>query len=211
MRIGLVEESELTAFARIRRAALLSFARLGVAATTIRGVAGAAGVSPGLVQHYFRSKQALREAVDDFVLERASRAVSEAAGGGSPAQIAAEFSDRIAELVRSSPELVAYARRSLLEGDAAGLALFDGLVELARSNLERLEAHGLLRPGLDLDCTALHIVLLSAAPVLFQETVERHLDRPLPGDALTTRWHDAISTLFAKGVYRGAEGSSTED
>jgi AcrR family transcriptional regulator len=210
MRIESAEESELSTFARIRRAALLSFARLGVAATTIRGVAEAAGVSPGLVQHYFRSKEALREAVDDFVLERAARAVADAASGDSPARIAAGFGDRIAELIRSSPELVAYARRSLLEGDAAGLALFDGLVELARSNLESLAAHGLLRSDLDLDCTALHIVLLSAAPVLFQEAVDRHLGGPCPGDEVTTRWHDAISALFAEGVYRSGEGSSPQ-
>jgi len=211
MRIGTVEESELTAYARIRRVALLSFAKLGVAATTIRGVAEAAGVSPGLVQHHFRRKEGLRAAVDAFVLERAAQAVSDAAGGESPAEIAAGFGDRIADFIRSNPELTAYARRSLLEGDPAGLALFDALVELGRANLERLGADGLLRSDLDLTCSALQIVLLSAAPVLLQEAVERHLERPFLSEEAMTRWHAATSALFARGVYRGAEASSPGD
>jgi AcrR family transcriptional regulator len=49
---------------RILIAALESFARDGVGATTIRRVAAEAGVSPGLVQHYFPSKADLRAAVD---------------------------------------------------------------------------------------------------------------------------------------------------
>jgi len=211
MRIADAEESELTSFARIRRAALLSFARLGMAATTIRGVAEAAGVSAGLVQHYFRSKEGLRAAVDDFVLERAAQAVSEAAYGESPAQIAAGFGDRIAGFIRSNPELIAYGRRSLLEGDPSGLALFDSLVGLARSQLERLAAQGLLRGELDLDCCALQIVLLSAAPVLLQEAVARHLEGPFPGGEAMTRWHAATSALVAQGIYRGPDASSSGD
>jgi AcrR family transcriptional regulator len=209
MRIAEIQESELTAHARIRRAALVSFAKRGMAATTIRGVAGAAGVSPGLVQHHFRSKQGLRAAVDAFVLERASKAVTDAARGGSPAKVAAGFGDRIAEFIRSSPELVAYARRSLLEGDPSGLALFDALVELARSELQRLAAEGLLRSDLDLTWSALHIVLLCTAPVLLEAAVDRHLDQPFQSEDGMTRWRDATSMLFSKGVYRSAKAFST--
>jgi AcrR family transcriptional regulator len=43
--------SDLSTYARIRNAALEGFATRGVAATSIRDVATAAGVSPGLVQH----------------------------------------------------------------------------------------------------------------------------------------------------------------
>ena len=66
--------SDLTAAARIREAALRRFAERGVAATSIRDVAKAAGVSPGLVQHHFRSKARLRRAVADHVMRRAIEA-----------------------------------------------------------------------------------------------------------------------------------------
>jgi AcrR family transcriptional regulator len=203
------QESDLTALARIRRAALLSFARLGMAATTIRGVAAAAGVSPGLVQHHFRSKQGLRAAVDAYVLERASNAVTDAVQRSSPAEVAAGFAERIAEFIRSSPDLVAYARRALLEGDPSGLALFDSLVELARSELRRLAADGLLRSDLDLTWAALHIVLLSTAPVLLEAAVDRHLDQPFRSEDGVARWRDATSLLFSKGVYRDARAAPT--
>ena len=202
VRIAEIQESELTAYARIRRAALVSFAKLGMAATTIRGVAQAAGVSPGLVQHHFRSKQGLRAAVDAFVLERATKAVTDAVRRGSPAEIAAGFAERIAEFIRSSPDLVAYGRRALLEGDPSGLALFDALVELARSELDRLAAEGLLRSDVDLTWSALHIVLLSAAPVFLEAAVDRHLDQPLLSDDGIARWRDSTTALVAGGLYR---------
>ena len=43
------------------------FGAEGVAATSLRSVAGAAGVSPGLVVHHFGSKQGLVRAVDEAV------------------------------------------------------------------------------------------------------------------------------------------------
>jgi AcrR family transcriptional regulator len=55
---------DLTARARIRDAALALFAERGFAASSIREIAKAAGVSPGLVQHHFGTKDALREACD---------------------------------------------------------------------------------------------------------------------------------------------------
>lgn len=60
---------DLTARARIRDAAIERFADAGYSGTTIRDVARAAGVSPGLVQHHFGSKAGLREACDAHVQE----------------------------------------------------------------------------------------------------------------------------------------------
>jgi AcrR family transcriptional regulator len=62
------EADDLTARARIRNAALRLFADDGVERTTIRAIAREAGVSGGLVQHHFGTKEALRAACDDYVL-----------------------------------------------------------------------------------------------------------------------------------------------
>lgn len=59
---------DLTARARIRDAALQHFADRGAEATTVRAVAKAAGVTPGLVCHHFGSKRGLWEACDAYVL-----------------------------------------------------------------------------------------------------------------------------------------------
>ena len=53
--------------ARIRDAAIGLFAERGVAATTVREIAEAAAVSPGLVIHHFGSKDALRAACDEHI------------------------------------------------------------------------------------------------------------------------------------------------
>jgi AcrR family transcriptional regulator len=68
-RAGKPSVDDLTARARILDTALAQFAAHGMRGTTIRGVAEAAGVSPGLVHHHFGSKQKLREACDEHVME----------------------------------------------------------------------------------------------------------------------------------------------
>jgi TetR/AcrR family transcriptional regulator, regulator of cefoperazone and chloramphenicol sensitivity len=62
-------DEDLTARARIRDAAVTLFADAGYSGTSIRDVARAAGVSPGLVQHHFGSKEGLRAACDEHVRE----------------------------------------------------------------------------------------------------------------------------------------------
>src|SRR5438309_2903654 len=125
-----IPPSDLTGAARIRNAALRQFAARGVAAASIRHVAKAAGVSPGLVQHHFRSKAGLRRAVDAFVMRRAVEAFGELVPGSSPAEDARELGARIAGFIRTNPPVFAYIGRSLLEGDAPGGELLERLLVL---------------------------------------------------------------------------------
>jgi AcrR family transcriptional regulator len=62
-------EFDLTTRARIRQAALVEFAEHGFRGASIRGIARAAGVSPGLVQHHFGTKDGLRASCDAYVME----------------------------------------------------------------------------------------------------------------------------------------------
>jgi TetR/AcrR family transcriptional regulator, regulator of cefoperazone and chloramphenicol sensitivity len=152
--------SDLTAAARIRETALRRFAERGVAATSIRDVAKAAGVSPGLAQHHFRSKARLRRVVEDHVMRRAIEAFGAPPASASAVESNTEMSARISAFIRANPCVFAYVGRSILEGDAAGLELFERFLALARAQLDRLVAAGLLRRGIDRDWTALHVVLI---------------------------------------------------
>jgi TetR/AcrR family transcriptional regulator, regulator of cefoperazone and chloramphenicol sensitivity len=98
--------SDLTGLARIRNAALESFARDGVAATSIRDVAKKAGVSPGLVQHYFSTKAALVEAVNGHVVAIATDAFSDLSASSSPVEAQQELGDRVTAFVREHPTAV---------------------------------------------------------------------------------------------------------
>ena len=112
---------DLTGRARIRDAALEQFAVHGFDGATIRGIAAAAGVSPGLVQHHFHSKEALRRACDEAVLELVRRKLDATRDGQitSPTFLAALYS--------SAPTLVRYVARAVADGSGAGAELFDDL------------------------------------------------------------------------------------
>jgi AcrR family transcriptional regulator len=111
-------ESDLTARARIRDAAIELFADRGIDGATIRDIAQKAGVSSGLLRHHFGSKEGLRDACDEHVVH-----VLTALGNRF---IEFQLIDQI------TPELLRmqrYMTRSVLDGSPAGSAVFDRLIE----------------------------------------------------------------------------------
>jgi AcrR family transcriptional regulator len=109
---------DLTARARIRDAAIALMAERGIAGATVRDIAQAAGVSSGLLRHHFGSKEGLRDACDEYALNQLTT-----------------IGTRFTELMlidRIKPEtlqLQRYLVRSLMDGSAAGNALFDRMIE----------------------------------------------------------------------------------
>jgi AcrR family transcriptional regulator len=63
-----LSEEERSTRELILRAATSEFAEHGFRGASIRGIASAAGVSPGLVQHHFGTKDGLRQACDERVM-----------------------------------------------------------------------------------------------------------------------------------------------
>ncbi|GAA0535915.1 TetR/AcrR family transcriptional regulator [Paractinoplanes ferrugineus] len=111
-------QSDLTARARIRDAAIDLFADRGIARATIRDIALEAGVSSGLLRHHFGSKEGLRDACDEF-------SVNELAAAG------ARFIE-LPTLDRVRPEwlrMQRYLLASLADGSPTAEALFDRLVD----------------------------------------------------------------------------------
>ena len=194
--------SDLTAAARIRDAALRQFAARGVAATSIRDVAKAAQVSPGLVQHHFRSKAGLRSAVDDHVMRRAMEAFGDLVGAATPAANAGELGARIAGFIRANPAIFAYIGRSLLQRDGPGLDLLARLLVLGRAQTDHLVARRLLRADVDRDWATLHVILINVGAFLLEESLSRYLGASLLSDEGLRRMEKATTALFLKGIYR---------
>jgi AcrR family transcriptional regulator len=118
------DPEDLTARARIRDAAMRHFAEHGFERATIRGIAETAGVSSGLVRHHFGSKQALRDACDEWLLRtirRLNDLVVEDMKTG-------EIRDHVAAGRAKMWPYQQYVARSLSEG-AAG-SLFDEMVRM---------------------------------------------------------------------------------
>jgi AcrR family transcriptional regulator len=196
-----VQEGDLTAYARIRNGALAGFANDGFAATSIRSVARAAGVSAGLVQHHFPTKEALRDAVNEYVVAIATQAFSDLPDSGSPEETQQQLGDRVTAFVRDHPTALRYVTRSLADGDQAAIAIFDAFVAIAKTQWQRLAHQGLLRPDADLPWAALHVVVLNLATVLLEQAINRHLPAPLRDPEQLERWNQATTALFREGVY----------
>ncbi|MFD0888354.1 TetR/AcrR family transcriptional regulator [Streptosporangium algeriense] len=130
-----ISEEDLTTRARIRDAALGLFAEQGVKATTIRGIAAASGVSPGLVQHHFGTKEELRQACDDYVLGYLREQVDVGVTGRN-----LERPEFIENVHRTAPPLMKYLGRALVDGSPGAAAMFDELVTMTEKHLAR-EGH----------------------------------------------------------------------
>ncbi|WP_432992369.1 TetR/AcrR family transcriptional regulator [Dactylosporangium sp. CA-233914] len=116
---------DLTARARIRDAAIRLFAERGAESTTVRDIAQAAGVSPGLLRHHFGSKDELREACDAYVLERIMKIKEKLVYEGGVATPG--------YLPSVHPTIVLYYKyltRALLGGSSSAAAMFDDIVVL---------------------------------------------------------------------------------
>jgi AcrR family transcriptional regulator len=191
---------DLTAYARIRNAALELFAARGVTATSIRDVAQAAGVSAGLVQHHFGTKDGLREAVDQFVVSDALATITDLPA--SLEERTAEFAARMGEVVRDRPHSMLYMARSATEGGELGLASFKAMVEFGVKQLEQMKAAGQLVPDLDLEWTVLQLTLFNLATVMFEPAISHALGQPLFSDEGRQRWNAAAESLFTRGFTR---------
>jgi AcrR family transcriptional regulator len=196
---GGVSSSDLTGYARVRNAALASFAHDGVKATSVRDVARAAGVSPGLVQHHFPTKAALREAVNAHVISSLAAAFADLPAPAADADPFVELGHRITSLVGESPEVLDYAARSIVEGDEMALQLFDGFVAVSTAQWQALANEGRLRSDLDLRWAALHTVVFNLGTVLFRRALERHLDGPFFTPAELERWNAATTAMMERG------------
>jgi TetR/AcrR family transcriptional regulator, regulator of cefoperazone and chloramphenicol sensitivity len=199
------QPSDLTAYARIRNAALKLFGEKGPAATSIREVARAARVSPGLVQHHFRNKSALESAVSAYVADK----MAQLAGAGlEPGRTAPTLTLGAAVIgfIRRNPELVAYLRRVILEDDRVGHHLLDSIVQLSRTLNRRLQANHLLRRDLDPVWTPLNTMILVLGPLLLEPSLNRYLDHRLRSEKGLARWDAAVEDLYLRGIYRHPPG-----
>lgn len=132
---------DLTAKARIRNAALDLYAAHGEDRVSMRAVAAAAGVTVGLVQHHFKTKDGLRAVVEQLVVDYYAQAIAQAPDEGTPAQITAARDSAVQQMLRTHPEVMDYVRRSVLE-PGGGSQLLERLTELSRSEVSKLRASG---------------------------------------------------------------------
>jgi len=128
----------LTAKARIRNTALDLYATHGEDRISLRAIAAEAGVAVGLVQHHFKTKAGLRNAVDQLVVDYFAGALAEVPEDASTAV----RDDAVRAMLRANPAVVAYVRRALLDPAASTSHLVDVLVDLTQREVRAARTTG---------------------------------------------------------------------
>jgi len=183
---------DLTARARIRDAALRLFADRGIDGATIRDIAKEAGVSAGLVRHHFGSKDELRDACDQYALERLLEIKMRAFAYGDD-HVDLSFLPAAHPTVLM---LMRYFARSMVDGSEAAARIFDQMVELTEAWLIE---H---RPGVYDDPRAFAAVLVAMqmGPIMLHDHVSRALGADIMSPAGQPRMGKAMVDLHAHAL-----------
>lgn len=200
---------DLTARARIRNAALRYFTEYGFDRATIRDIARAAGVSPGLVRHHFGSKDALREACDAYALEELHAYVERAMTdeGLNDPKIVAEARDPLHPYQR-------YLARALIDESEAAAQIFDEMVAMTEQLLHQIDKQRPDPPVADLRVRASLTVAMALGIPAFQTHISRSIgtdilapegDRLLVLAMLDIQSHPTISPETARTLRQGLD------
>jgi AcrR family transcriptional regulator len=176
-------EGDLSASARIVRAALSRFAQNGVAGATVRDIAADAGVSAALVIHHFGNKEGLRRECDRRVV-----AFLQAKKSASAAQA----------LDAAFARYGAYAARMLAEDSPESRRLFDELLAVSATVVADGSAAGSLRPSSDADAQAVALLVLGLAPFLFTANLRHWAGSD--AESAMTRLAVPIAEIYTSGL-----------
>lgn len=162
-------ESDLSTRARIRDAALREFAKHGFKGASIRGIARAANVSPGLVQHYFTSKEELRRACDAYVMEFLHDIQQVIRQPGAQAL------ETGAGWLQDMPPLVDYLVMSLHSDSESATQWFNAITDYYHDMLTRGEYGPPLDPSLDIRAIAATLAAMGLGLTAFYRTMREAL------------------------------------
>jgi AcrR family transcriptional regulator len=191
---------DLTARARIREAAFRLFAAHGVASTSMRAIAEAAGTSAALVVHHFGSKEGLVHAVDDAAVATFRGALADVAVDQPADALSADFGAVFERVIGNDPVMRAYLRRALLQDEAASTALLDEMLDVTREGLEALDRTGGVRTGTDPQWRPYQVLFIALGSMLLEPLLQRELDgHAFDADVVRSR-SDANLDFFAHGL-----------
>lgn len=184
-RAGRPDPEDLNAKARIRDAALRHFGEHGFDRATIRGIAETAGVSSGLLRHYFGSKEALRDACDAY-LARAVERIND--------QVRADERRDDVNYVAVAGAAFGphreYLVRALTEGRAA--PFFDKLAELSAQWLAEADSARPDPPEVSAEARG----TVAAAMALSVTVLHAHVSRRLGVDVLGPEGQDVLARVL---------------
>ena len=193
---------------RIIDAAVAAFAEHGVAGTSLKTIAAAAGVSPALIVHHFGSKDGLRQACDERILGSMRHQMREAVAQGAQLDVLDAFRRR----QEAQPRALPYLARCLAEGTPSVVALVDELAAEAVRVMEEGVANGTYVPTEHARERALVLLIWSLGAVTLHEHVQRLLGADLTGEpASLLPYLRGATELLTNGLFTEELHSSVHD
>ena len=187
---------DLTAKARIRNAALDLYSQYGEGRISLRAIASEAKVSLGVVQHHFKTKAKLREAVDQLVVDYFAQAIADVSTEGSPSQIGAARDAAVRDMLLDNPTVVNYLRRALLEPSESRVHLLDVIVDLTRREVSALRRSGRASTKRRESAQIARILLQQMGELFLQPMIDAVWNRVAePGDTSKPRLRVTIDQL----------------
>jgi TetR/AcrR family transcriptional regulator, regulator of cefoperazone and chloramphenicol sensitivity len=95
-----------------------------------------------MVVHHFGTKDRLRDAVEQLVVDYFAQAIAQVPVTGTPAEIGAARDAAVQEMLVANPAVVNYLRRTVIDPISSGGRLLERLTELARREVTQLRATG---------------------------------------------------------------------
>ncbi|UFU07093.1 TetR/AcrR family transcriptional regulator [Ruania halotolerans] len=185
-----MEESEkgesvaATTRQRILVAALAAFAEDGFD-VGLRAIATRAGVTAGLITHYYGSKARLRQECDAYVLELVEQDLPQAFDARALQQ---RLIDDPAMLVRC----VHYCMRAFAEGSQMCQQLLTISVDHTRRMIASGLAADLLKPSADEEVRALVVVRVTVGVAMLDFAIDAPSDAQAVGDFLRQIWRHVL-------------------
>jgi len=191
------DPEDLTTKARIRDAAVELFGRDGFGRISVRSIAEQAQVSPALVIHHFASKEGLRAACDEYVVDAFLGRKNDLIGENASTAMQTWLAD-----IEQFRPLIDYLARMLTDNTTtASDHLFDALLAATTAMLDEQIAAGVVRESLDLPVTAAYVTVYGVVPLIMQRQLARALGGEQLSPEMIRRSTLPILDLYTNGLY----------
>ncbi len=181
------------------QSAVLRFARHGFGKGSLTDIASDAGVSIGMIRHYFGSKDGLIEQCNRLVTDELGAIFRAMLDGDLPADGAAfidELQRRTIAELQGKVHLLYYLKHLSIDQPEASTAVFRDYFQLLQSELNRLEAIGHLRKGANKVWLTFQLMFMQMGPVYLSEQIEAIIGTPAHGPlAIRERGDENARTL----------------
>lgn len=183
--------------------AMRLFADQGFEGVTVRDLSKEADVSIGLINHHFGSKQGLRRAVDDYFLERTSRAIERAravADEGDMERVAEYQRDWIVRANDEWPQFAAYLRRAILDNSEWGQNLFQSYFSYIENTIKKADEAGRVGDHIDRTWVPLIYLFILLGPLMLDSHVKSILGKSTYEPDMWARFQEQFTEIFWNGA-----------